>query len=234
MPLERLFHKLQKVAGILLWPSLIPYINPRFCDGGTMQKIFITLVIALTLLITACGPSVKVQRVPTDTVADLSGKWNSTDSRLVAEEMVRDVVARPWLDTFLQTKGRAPVVIIGTMRNLSSEHIEMGTFVSDISRELINSGVVRFVASRDMRDEVRDERADQQYYASEETAKKMAAELGADFMLKGTVKTITDRVDRTSAKYYQVDMELIDMETTETVWIGNKEIMKIVERSRFK
>ncbi|MDD3525277.1 MAG: penicillin-binding protein activator LpoB, partial [Candidatus Cloacimonetes bacterium] len=76
-----------------------------------MQKIFITLVIALTLLITACGPSVKVQRVPTDTVADLSGKWNITDSRLVAEEMVRDVVARPWLDTFLQTKGRAPVVI---------------------------------------------------------------------------------------------------------------------------
>jgi len=62
----------------------------------------------------------------------------------------------------------------------------------------------------------------------------MAAELGADYMLKGTVKTIMDKVDRTSAKYYQVDMELIDVETTETVWIGNKEIMKIVERSRFK
>jgi uncharacterized protein (TIGR02722 family) len=134
----------------------------------------------------------------------------------------------------LQEEGRTPVLIIGTMRNLSSEHIEMGTFVADISRELINSGAVRFVASRDMREEVRDEREDQQYYASEETAKKMAAELGADYMLKGTVKTIMDKVDRTSAKYYQVDMELIDVETTETVWIGNKEIMKIVERSRFK
>jgi uncharacterized protein (TIGR02722 family) len=144
------------------------------------------------------------------------------------------VVSRPWLSTFLQEEGRTPVLIIGTMRNLSSEHIEMGTFVADISRELINSGAVRFVASRDMREEVRDEREDQQYYASEETAKKMAAELGADYMLKGTVKTIMDKVDRTSAKYYQVDMELIDVETTETVWIGNKEIMKIVERSRFK
>ncbi|HCX60742.1 MAG TPA: penicillin-binding protein activator LpoB, partial [Candidatus Cloacimonas sp.] len=39
-------------------------------------------LICLALLVTACGPSVKVQRVPTDTVADLSGKWNSTDSRL--------------------------------------------------------------------------------------------------------------------------------------------------------
>lgn len=192
------------------------------------------MLIALALMLTACGPSVKVQRVSTDTVADLSGKWNSTDSRLVAEEMIRDVVSRPWLSTFLQEEGRTPVLIIGTMRNLSSEHIEMGTFVADISRELINSGAVRFVASRDMREEVRDEREDQQYYASEETAKKMAAELGADYMLKGTVKTIMDKVDRTSAKYYQVDMELIDVETTETVWIGNKEIMKIVERSRFK
>ena len=85
-----------------------------------------------------------------------------------------------------------------------------------------------------MREEVRDERADQQYFASEETAKRMAEELGADYMLKGTVKTIMDSVDRTSSKYYQVDLELIDMETTETVWIGNKEIMKLVERSRFK
>jgi uncharacterized protein (TIGR02722 family) len=199
-----------------------------------MKKILPVMLIALALMLTACGPSVKVQRVSTDTVADLSGKWNSTDSRLVAEEMIRDVVSRPWLSTFLQEEGRTPVLIIGTMRNLSSEHIEMGTFVADISRELINSGAVRFVASRDMREEVRDEREDQQYYASEETAKKMAAELGADYMLKGTVKTIMDKVDRTSAKYYQVDMELIDVETTETVWIGNKEIMKIVERSRFK
>jgi len=192
------------------------------------------VVICLALLVAACGPSVKVQRVPTDTVADLSGKWNSTDSRLVAEEMIRDVVSRPWLSTFQQQHGRSPVVIIGTMRNLSSEHIEMGTFVSDISRELINSGAVRFVASKDMRDEVRDERTDQQYFASEETAKRMAQELGADYMLKGTLKTIMDSVDRTSAKYYQVDLELIDVETTETVWIGNKEIMKLVERNRFK
>jgi uncharacterized protein (TIGR02722 family) len=165
---------------------------------------------------------------------DLSGKWNNTDSRLVAEEMIRDVVSRPWLSNFSKETGRPPVVAIGMMRNLSSEHIEMGTFVSDISRELLNSGAVRFVASKEEREELRDERAQQQYHASEETAKRMAQELGADFMLQGTVKTIIDRVDRTRAKYYQVDMKLVNVETSETVWIGNKEIMKIVESSRFK
>jgi penicillin-binding protein activator len=199
-----------------------------------MKKVLIISLTVIALLLAACGPSVKVQRVSTDTTADLSGKWNSTDSRLVAEEMIRDVVSRPWLSRFTQTEGRTPVVIIGTMRNLSSEHIEMTTFVDDISRELINSGAVRFVASRDVREELREERADQQYYASEETAKLVAAETGADFMLQGSVKTIMDRVDRTQAKYYQVDMKLVDVQTSETVWIGNKEIMKIVESSRFK
>jgi len=200
-----------------------------------MKKV---LIIALTLfalmLLSACGPSVKVQRVAADTTVDLSGKWNSTDSRLVAEEMIRDVVSRPWTSRFSQDEGRTPVVIVGTMRNLSNEHIEMRTFVDDISRELINSGNIRFVASREDREEIRDERAEQQYFASEETAKRMAAELGADFILQGSIKTILDRVDRLQAKYYQVDLQLVHLESNETVWMGNKEIMKLVESSRFK
>ncbi len=199
-----------------------------------MKKVLIIALIMLALLLAACGPSVKVQRVSADTTADLSGKWNATDSRLVAEEMVRDVVSRPWISLFTQETGRIPVLIVGTMRNLSSEHIEMNAFVDDISRELINSGAVRFVASSEDREEIRDERTQQQYFASEETAKRMAAELGADFMLKGSVKTIMDRVDRTQAKYYQVDLQLINVESNETVWMGNKEIMKIVESNRFK
>lgn len=199
-----------------------------------MKKVLIVVLALTALLLMACGPSVKVKRISPDTTVDLSGKWNNTDSRLVAEEMIRDVVARPWLSSFSRETGRTPVVVIGMMRNLSSEHIEMGTFVSDVSRELINSGAVRFVSSQEERDELRDERADQQYFASEETAKRMAAEIGADFMLQGTVKTIMDSVDRTKAKYYQIDMQLVNVETSEKVWIGNKEIMKIVETKRFK
>lgn len=199
-----------------------------------MKKISMILALSLLILLTACGPSVKVQRVASDTSTDLSGKWNDTDSRLVAEEMVRDMLNRPWMSRFTQSEGRVPVMIVATMRNLSSEHIEMQTFAKDIARELLNSGLVRFVASRDDRDEVRDERTDQQYHASEESAKRMAREVGADYMLQGSVKTIMDKVDKTQAKFYQVDMQLIDVETSETVWIGSKEIKKIVSSKRFK
>jgi len=53
-------------------------------------------------------------------------------------------------------------------------------------------------------------------------------------MLQGSVKTIMDKVDRVQAKFYQIDLQLVDVETSETVWIGSKEIKKIVESSRFK
>jgi len=188
--------------------------------------------VAVLALVAGCTTTRTVQRVSVDEVRDLSGRWNDTDSRLVAEEMVSDVLRRPWLTDFKMSAGRKPVVIVGTMRNLSSEHIEMGTFVKDIERELINSGVVRFVASSTERSEVRSERLDQQSHATEETAKRLAAETGADYMLKGGIKTVIDAVSGQQVKFYQIDMELIHVENNEKVWIGSKKIKKVVRQAR--
>lgn len=188
--------------------------------------------VAVLALVAGCTTTRTVQRVSVDEVRDLSGRWNDTDSRLVAEEMVSDVLRRPWLTDFKMSAGRKPVVIVGTVRNLSSEHIQMGTFVKDIERELINSGVVRFVASSTERSEVRTERLDQQSHATEETAKRLAAETGADYMLKGGIKTVIDAVDGQQVKFYQIDMELIHVENNEKVWIGSKKIKKVVRQAR--
>jgi len=132
-------------------------------------------------IMAGCSSTPKVERIGVEEVRDLSGRWNDTDSRLVAEQMVGDVLRRPWLGEFKARTGRKPVVIVGTVRNLSSEHIEVGTFISDIERELINSGRVKFVANSSERGEVRAERLDQQSYASEATARRLAAETECRF-----------------------------------------------------
>ncbi len=189
------------------------------------------MLFAVGLLVAGCGSSRQVSRVAADQQTDLSGKWNETDSRLVAEQMVSSLTTRPWLNDYVSQNNKKPTVIVGTIRNLSSEHIQTDIFVTDIERELVNSGKVSFVASKHEREEVREERLDQQTQATEETAKKLAAEAGADFMLKGSIKDLVDRVEGTETKFYQVDMELINVETNEKVWIDTKKIKKIVERS---
>jgi len=186
------------------------------------------------LLLAGCGGGKKVYRLDPETQTDLSGRWNDTDARLVAQEMITDCVARAWITDFAARAGKVPVVTVGTIRNMSSEHIDTETFTTDFERELINAGKVRFVASRDQRQEIRDERFEQQDFASKETMKQIRNETGADFILLGSIKTIADEAEGTKVMYYQTDLEMIDIETTEKVWIGTKKIKKEISKSKTK
>ncbi len=186
----------------------------------------------LVFLLAGCNPT--VTRVESDTVTDLSGKWNDTDSRLVAEEMIQDVLSRGWLSKFNRSKGKAPTVIVGTVRNLSHEHINTRTFIADMERELINSGEVEFVASAQDRKEVRSEVKDQDLNASEESRKSMGNEVGADFMLQGSINTIVDAVSGEQARFYQIDLTLIELGTNRKVWVGQKKIKKTIEKGGFR
>jgi uncharacterized protein (TIGR02722 family) len=195
-----------------------------------MKKFLILLaVLSAAAIFTSCA-STTVQRVSTDTVADLSGRWNDTDSQLVAEQMVKEALDFPWLNKFLKAQGRNPRVIVGTISNKTDEHIDTDVFRKSIERELIKSGSVDFVASKDERTEIRDERTDQQDYSSDDTKKNFKGEAAADYMLKGQVSSIIDQVSGKKAVFYQVDMNLIDMQSNSIVWPGQKQIKKIIDR----
>ena len=191
-----------------------------------------SMMLVVGVLLAGCA-SVKVSRMDVDETVDLSGRWNDTDSRLVSEEMISDVLSRSWLDRYRGGTGKDPVVIVGSVRNRSDEHINTRTFIKDLERALINSGEVEFVAGSGERGEVREERKEQAAHASEATAKEEGEELGADFMLQGSINTISDRIEGKEVKYYQVNLELIDIRSHRKAWIGEKKIKKLVERSRF-
>jgi len=184
--------------------------------------------IVLMASVLACSP--KVSRVDASLETNLSGRWNETDSRLVAEEMVKDALSRPWAMEFSADNDRKPAIVVGLVKNLSHEHISSGTFIKDIEREMLNSGRVKIVQAGDARNELRDERAEQQEFASKETAKKWGKELGADFILQGTINSIVDQNKKEKAIFYQVDMELTNVESNEKVWIGDKKIKKLVKK----
>lgn len=199
-----------------------------------MKKSQLLTILVLAAIVAFTGCKTKVERVAADETIDLSGRWNDTDSQLVSAEMVSDLARRPWVEEYTAKKGQKPVVIVGTVRNKSSEHIETETFTTDLERELINSGRVKFVANTVERGELRQERKEQQTWAREETQKRLAAETGADHMLVGSIKTIIDQEGKEEVKFYQVDLELINLESNEKVWIGSKKIKKYIKKSSMK
>ena len=213
-----------------------------------MKRIFRLGLLSglLVAAMTNCTP-LRVTRTSIVQVTDLSGRWNDTDSRLVAAKMLEEITNGPWLAKFQQThlkkvqrflseenemeqamvySERKPVLIVGTILNKSHEHIEAETFIKDLERALIKEGAIRVVANSTFREKLRLERAGQAAFVSPETQKRLGRELGADYMLFGVINTIVDTEGNNKVVFYQVNLELADLETNELVWVGEKKIKK--------
>jgi hypothetical protein len=191
--------------------------------------------LALLALVAVSACSTKVERLDESQAVDLSGAWNDTDSRLVSQEMIQDSLSRAWLQEFRGRAGQSrPAVIVGEVRNMSHEHINTQTFTLEMERALINSGKVDFVANKSERLGIRDERKDQDLNAREDTRNAMGKELGADFMLTGSINTIVDPNGDTQVRFYQVNMTLISLADNRKVWVGQKDIRKLVTRSKLR
>src|SRR5690348_3424242 len=155
-----------------------------------IRNIRILPLLMAAAMLSACSSMPKVERVSSDQVTDVSGYWNDTDANLTSQEMISQMLGDPWLGNFQNgNSGKQPTVIVGDIRNLSSEHISTSTFIDDIQRNLINSGKVQFVAGDTQRNAVRKERKDQDLNATSDTRSAMGQEIGADFMMTGTINT---------------------------------------------
>ncbi len=193
-----------------------------------------SLLLAVLALM-AAGCARQVTRISPDQAIDLSGRWNDVDSRMVADAMVSQSFGSGWIQNHLRSRGgEPPTVILGTVRNRSMEHIPVNTFIRDLERAYVNSGQVRLVASGAERDEIRDERLDQQENAAASTRARLAMEQGADYMLQGEIQSIEDREGRRRVVFYQVDLTLVDLENNTRVWVGQHKIKKYIEDPRVR
>lgn len=197
-----------------------------------MKKILGLIVVAVIL--TGCATT-KVERVDAQTATDLSGNWNDGDVRQIADTLVTECVNAPAITNFIVDKKQLPTVILGAFRNQSDEHLDTSIVAKKFEIALVNSGKVNFVAGGKDKQLLRDEREDQLENASEETAKGLGHEIGADFMLVGSIKVIVDQIEAKAVRNYIVNAELIDVESNRKLWVGeNADIKKVIQRSKVR
>jgi penicillin-binding protein activator len=215
-------------------------LGPQACGQEGIQMIrwtttcrVLLLIATAVLFMIGCASRKQVTRIPVDSTTDLSGRWNDTDSREVSDELIRDCLSGNWILEHATANGRRPVVIVGKIRNETLEHIPTGTFVADLERAMVNSGKVDVVATAAERGALRAEKEDQWENASEETAKRLGRERGADYMLMGSVQSIEDREGGMKVVFYQVDMTMTNIETNQKAWIGQKKIKKEIKQSKY-
>ena len=200
-----------------------------------MKKFaFLFAAVFTGLIMVSCG-STKVSRVDSDEVIDLDGYWNESDVRIVCDSLIEECISSPRIAKFEGQQGRAPVVIIDSIRNQSSEHIDTSIVEKKFQTAIINSGVMEFVSSSTERQALREEKADQADHSTYDTAKEMDQETGADFMLKGSVKTIVQSAGDKTVRTYYVYAALHDIRTNKIVWMAeNDSIKKVIKRQKAK
>jgi penicillin-binding protein activator len=186
------------------------------------------LSLVLFVLISSCQTR-KVTRIDPNTQVDLSGRWNDTDSRKVADQMIYDLFDSDKFKNYSKDLGRKPVIIMGLIRNKTSEHIDADNFVKKFELVIHNSDAAEIVESDNFRDKLRVERTQQQDFADASTAKQFGKELGADLMLFGDITSEVDTYNNKRVVNYITTLYLTDIETTRRVWYGQNEIKKFVK-----
>lgn len=186
------------------------------------------LAIVASLVLSACSQRT-VTRVDPDQQIDLSGRWNDVDSKKVANKTVQQFLNSTRYEQYTADNGKTPAIIVGYINNKTSEHIDADNFIKKFEIEIFNSGLADLVESREFRERLREERADQQEFSSPETTAKWGKEYGADLMLFGTMTSETDTYNNKKVVNYIVTLYLTDIETNKRVWYGQEEIKKFIE-----
>lgn len=187
-----------------------------------------SLILFISLVsLFSCARS--VSRVDPQEQIDLSGRWNDSDSRQVADKMTAELLQNPMFTEYARTLGRKPAIIVGQIRNKTSEHIDANNYVKKFELAIFNSGLADLVESDEFRDKLRDERAQQQDFADPATVAKWGKEVGANLMLFGEMTSETDVYNNKRVVNYITTLFLTEVETNKRIWYGQKEIKKYIK-----
>ena len=111
--------------------------------------------------------------------------WVQADSTAVADELVGEMIKRPWVAEFKQRTGRVPKVALGRFSDRAKGDVDLALHRNELARALAAGGVVQVLE---------------------------AAE-GADFLLTGAVGSADGADGDVPVKRYQIDLTLVDAKT---------------------
>ena len=177
-----------------------------------MKKLIVSVLLAMSVIGLASAKAVK-----RGGAGDLTPYLSETDCRAICKDIVAQVIKNPRIEKFEDKIGRAPIVTIGKIKDETGEFFDTQIIANSLKTAVLNSGVLEFMANKDIRNEMRDEVIDQQNHAAEDQAKELDQEDAADYMLTGSVKLMVQNNGKKQERTYIVNIELTDLKTHRTV-----------------
>lgn len=183
------------------------------------------LLAASAVALGGCAATTK--SVSPDADVHYDARYDFSDKQKIADDLTSSL-----LNTVdMSGSGKKPVLVVYPVANETSEHISTSGITDDIRLALLRAGKYRFV-SKVQRDNLMAEQAHQQANVDASSQAAIARQLGADFILSGTLRSIEKkqqkqwRLNKKEMVYYSLNLELTDLGTGEIAWADKAELAR--------
>ncbi len=201
-----------------------------------MRKTIIRNISLSIALVALTGCSAFRQSVgdqdPTG-ASTITARFDQRDLIEMADQIKDDILNHPF-----PSEGENPIIAPLGIQNHTRTHLDVNALENTLVTQLLNTGEMRFVNTA-RRDDLMKEQGFQLANATEETRARIGRQLGASYMLTGSITEITQatgrqvRASRQRDIYYQLTVELTDLETGLIVLRKQRDRMRRASRPIF-
>jgi uncharacterized protein (TIGR02722 family) len=155
---------------------------------------------------------------PMDTGYDFGDlRWlgNSVGDEIIGSELIRNAAGKP-------------IFVVMGIQNRTDRHIDTKAITDTMRTVVLNAGKANFV-NETQRDSMLKEKGYQLANCTPETRVAIGRELGAKYMLTGSLVELRKdspkgiRLSKQEEVFYQLTMEITDLETSLIAWTTQKE-----------
>ncbi len=192
------------------------------------RTLILTAIPALLLLAGCAGQKAFTRGTYEDpqTIALLDDRFSENDMQLIARTVVGSLTTSPAI-----AGGRGtPAILVGRMRNRTTEHIDMQSLSDKVRTALVQSGKFRFVDGANRTEIAEEYEYQQSGYVVPSQAKGAGHQTSADYILTGTLTSNVQEVGKDKLVYYKATFQLTGLLTSEIVWTEEREIRKAYKK----
>ena len=194
------------------------------------RRLLLSACLALTLA--ACGgPRAYTRGTYEDpnTIEMLSDRFNENDLQLIAKKVAESMSSSP---RFSQPSpdGQLPIVLVGKLRNSTSEHVDMRSLGDKIQTALAQTGRFALVDQQARQDIAEEYEYQQSGYVDPNAAKGPGQQVSVDFVMTGDLASIIQEVGNDKLVYYKMTAQRNNVKTGLIEWTDEKQIRKKFEK----
>ncbi len=185
-----------------------------------MKIYFALAMFAMLLLSSGCGTDPARIDASGNSGLTTTDEINFKDWQMAAEKCVNSLLES---GTLVRPDGKKSVVMVSTVKNSTTQHIDVQILTQKITSAILRSGkavtttaVSGAGATDKSTKQVRDLQDDEMF--NQKTVKKMGTAIAPDYSLAGEITQMKTAEGRMRESYFYFHMTLTDLETGLAVW----------------